>query len=122
MSRTPAGAKPIKDSTPAAAYQRGRNAALAKLFGLREAYNKAFATIRERAERAEAAQGLGKCADCKFFDAHTTHWGFCNMEKAMANHPGWPTPWAQIQRPDWKSEPKLSVSNLFGCVLFSVRK
>ncbi len=122
MPRPPAGAKPIKDCTPTTAYQRGRSAAILKLHKIREAYNQAFEIIRARAERAEAAQGIGKCAGCRFFTAHTPHWGFCNITKAMEKHPAWPMPWAQIQRADFKTEPFLSVSNTFGCVLFAVKK
>lgn len=94
-----------------------------KLDGMKKSWRLAFDRIKARAERAEAAQGLGKCVDCHFYVGETGHWGYCNFMKAADSYPTWPRPWIHLTQalgryPTWK----MAVSKDFGCVLHAKKE
>lgn len=92
-----------------------------KLDKLKQAWSAAFDTIKERALRAEAGQGLGQCKDCKFKipGPKDCLWGYCDFMSAANNHVTFPRPWAHLEANNRQITYKMVVSDEFGCVLFS---
>lgn len=73
--------------------------------------------VAQRAERAEAAGGIGHCEDCAHWRRPKPEyaWGNCLAQKA----PGTPYGcWAQAEEAGTYKNVMVSTSPRFGCVLF----
>ena len=93
-------------------YTKGYNTGARKLVEARERHLRELDDAIARAERAERAQGLGQCMDCRLWTRkESCKWGECS-----ANGNGVSTKNANI----WIEAPNqpLYTSEAFGCVLW----
>lgn len=103
-------------------YQAGRNARDRTAFARAESARKDALAVAQRAERAEAAAGIGHCDGC----AHWTRpdgcsWGFCEASRIPGSPWGC---WAQgprVQIGDHHDQGRISTTPKFGCVMFMAK-
>lgn len=114
---------PMKTTAEKRAYARGYNAGTKIREASREADRQVMTSLIERAQRAEAAAGLGCCANCQHWQRESvrTKWGECHSRNLKGNKP-WPWPWFRldVDMPT-KQLPLPFTSEDFGCVLFMSR-
>lgn len=78
--------------------------------------------VAERAERAEAAAGLGHCDECRHWEraCPVCAWGYCNASKQAGSPWGC---WAQGPSiGDGRDLGRISTTPKFGCVMFAVKQ
>lgn len=90
-------------------YQTGKRSADVAIAAARVEADESVA----RAERAEAAQGLGKCSDCKHWTREPgCMWGTCVVPQSRYHN----------REPLWfANNPTIATSCAFGCVLWAKR-
>lgn len=98
-------------------YANGYNARNRGKWAIEQQHHAETLAVAQRAERAEAAAGIGHCEDCQHWSrpAPTCAWGNCMAGKA----PGTPFGcWAQAEETGTHRVVQISTSPRFGCVLF----
>lgn len=94
-------------------YQKGRGDQLK----IEQRHQAELSAVAQRAERAEAASGIGHCENCQHWVKlqPSYSWGNCMATKAAGTPYGC---WAQVNEQSTHRVVQISTSPQFGCVLF----
>lgn len=98
-------------------YGKGYNTGRGEQSVIERRHQAELLAVAQRAERAEAAAGIGHCENCRHWKKRSpSHaWGDCTAPRA----PGTPYgTWIQGEDPDTRRIALVSTSPRFGCVLF----